>query len=776
MGSLRSAFVAFLGVFAVSAAAHAALELTVTANPDPAAPGETVNVQIHVSNSGASPIAAVSLELILPAEIDGFDEAYVSGGGSCDAGSFGNFCESGEAVVWSLGDLAAGSGLRVSLPPILASDVPDGTLVAFAASATGSGDAEASDSASVVVQSVSFLRLSLETDRDPAEAGSELTYRLRFGHVGTTRLAEGTLLELPLPAGASFVSATGGGTLAAGVVSWSLGTLFPSEGGVRELVVALDAGLDAGELLDAQATIADTDTPPQQARARSVTRVGSSPLAIAIAARPDPVASGETLHTEVTVANTSLFPLVGVVLEMRLPDFVDTFDEDYASGPASCDSVGFGNFCDRRERIVWTLGELGAGQVATLSIPPLVNTSGLVPPDAQPIRFDAHVRDGSGRSAAASDSAEVQGESFLRLALEADRDPAAAGETLTYTVTYGHTGTARLAENAVLELPLPAGASFVSATVGGALDGDVVRWALGTLGLGEFCSREVTVALDAGLDAGALIEAHASIADTDSPPQRARAQLVTPVGASALSVAVEARPDPGRRGEVLEARVILTNTRLFPLAGVALELRLPDYLDAFNENLATGDASCDLTGFGNFCERRERILWSFDTLAAGESVTVSIPPQVNATGLVPPDGQLIPFVAVATAGTSQAIGRDVAHVGNPAKACDGDMDGITDTHDNCLNAPNADQTDTDLDGYGNRCDPDFNDDGRVGIPDFNLFRSQFGNDDTSEEFDPEVDLTSDGAIGIPDFNILRALFGLPPGPSGLSCAGTVPCD
>jgi hypothetical protein len=41
--------------------------------------------------------------------------------------------------------------------------------------------------------------------------------------------------------------------------------------------------------------------------------------------------------------------------------------------------------------------------------------------------------------------------------------------------------------------------------------------------------------------------------------------------------------------------------------------------------------------------------------------------------------------------------------------------------------------------------------------------------------DPDVDFNGDGVVGIPDFNFYRTEFGGVPGPSGYSCAGTVPC-
>ncbi|MDJ0869857.1 MAG: hypothetical protein QNK03_27435 [Myxococcota bacterium] len=105
-------------------------------------------------------------------------------------------------------------------------------------------------------------------------------------------------------------------------------------------------------------------------------------------------------------------------------------------------------------------------------------------------------------------------------------------------------------------------------------------------------------------------------------------------------------------------------------------------------------------------------------------------------------------------------------VAAPAGAQDRDADGVPDGADNCLEVGNRDQRDTDSDGFGNACDPDYNDDGLVGIPDFNVLRGQFGKDDGDPDFDPDVDANGDGAVGIPDFNVLRAFFGQPPGPAG----------
>lgn len=100
---------------------------------------------------------------------------------------------------------------------------------------------------------------------------------------------------------------------------------------------------------------------------------------------------------------------------------------------------------------------------------------------------------------------------------------------------------------------------------------------------------------------------------------------------------------------------------------------------------------------------------------------------------------------------------------------DQDADGVPDAEDNCTEVPNADQRDTNLDGYGNLCDPDLNNDGAVDFLDLGLFKAVFFTDDA------DADLNGDGSVDFLDLGLMKSLFFQPPGPSGLSCAGTVPC-
>jgi hypothetical protein len=110
-----------------------------------------------------------------------------------------------------------------------------------------------------------------------------------------------------------------------------------------------------------------------------------------------------------------------------------------------------------------------------------------------------------------------------------------------------------------------------------------------------------------------------------------------------------------------------------------------------------------------------------------------------------------------------------------APAPDQDQDGVEDPADNCLVVPNADQIDTNGDGFGNMCDADYDDNGIVSGGDIAVIASRFGYTNATPGFDPDHDRNSDGMITGGDIAYAGSQLGLAPGPSGLACAGTPPC-
>jgi len=121
-------------------------------------------------------------------------------------------------------------------------------------------------------------------------------------------------------------------------------------------------------------------------------------------------------------------------------------------------------------------------------------------------------------------------------------------------------------------------------------------------------------------------------------------------------------------------------------------------------------------------------------------------------------------------------------VWNPRPACsdgqdnDSDGDWVCDDVDICLGFFDPAQVDSDLDGYGNRCDVDYDNDGAANGHDFIHFREVYGSSLGDPTFDPQVDSNGDDTIGPDDFIIFLERFFKPSGPSALPCAGTAPCS
>jgi hypothetical protein len=113
-------------------------------------------------------------------------------------------------------------------------------------------------------------------------------------------------------------------------------------------------------------------------------------------------------------------------------------------------------------------------------------------------------------------------------------------------------------------------------------------------------------------------------------------------------------------------------------------------------------------------------------------------------------------------------------------APDADNDGIPDVLDKCtLDSRNVTAScDTDVDGYGNPCDADFDQNFAVVASDFtNFFVPAFkgGSSARGQDMDCNGSVVASDFTGffVPKFK--GALGGAIPGPSGLACAGTAGC-
>ena len=139
---------------------------------------------------------------------------------------------------------------------------------------------------------------------------------------------------------------------------------------------------------------------------------------------------------------------------------------------------------------------------------------------------------------------------------------------------------------------------------------------------------------------------------------------------------------------------------------------------------------------------------------------------VDSVGLVRVESGINPLkLKISTFGRITA-GILFALASMAVQAVDRDGDGVVDNLDNCATVANPGQQNTNsaVDGYGNRCDADLNNDGTVNLSDYSLFRAAFGGTDPLTPAQADADFNSDNEVNLSDYSIFRSFFGKVPGP------------
>jgi hypothetical protein len=90
---------------------------------------------------------------------------------------------------------------------------------------------------------------------------------------------------------------------------------------------------------------------------------------------------------------------------------------------------------------------------------------------------------------------------------------------------------------------------------------------------------------------------------------------------------------------------------------------------------------------------------------------------------------------------------------------DEDEDEVANAVDNCVYVYNPDQIDTDEDGYGNRCDGDFDGNGTSGVSDFGALIDAWGCTTGQGCYDEDIDMDSSGGIGVGDWGLFLPGYG-----------------
>src|SRR5207247_917698 len=153
------------------------------------------------------------------------------------------------------------------------------------------------------VTSAPVLAVSATDAPDPVAAGGTITYTLGYSNTGNSG-ATGVVLSDTIPVNTTFVSATGGGALSAGIVTWSIGSLAAGASASVQLVVRVASPLANGTVItDGTYSIASVDTAPVSGSAITATVTPALHDAVPTSDAPDPVAAGGTITYTLNYSN-----------------------------------------------------------------------------------------------------------------------------------------------------------------------------------------------------------------------------------------------------------------------------------------------------------------------------------------------------------------------------------------------------------------------------------------------------------------------------------------
>jgi len=590
--------------------------------------GGLFNVNITVSNpSSNTTVDDIEINVPIPGGLGNFGSNQRSSGGVCTSSQ----CYAGQRMIWTVGSLAPHESVIVTLEPIVRSTVADGWPISFQAQVDAADQVPVRAAATTLVQSDLILPLRSVESANPVRPGQALTYTLHFTN-RSNQTVSSFALTATVPKGATFASASDAGSESGGVVSWTVGPLAPGEGSTREFTVAVASSVPLGSQLrsEAEAVIGGSDA--NRSRAVTVTQVAQATLVASTEIHRDPVTAGGLFNVNITVSNPSSTTTVNDIrIEAPVPGGLNNIGSSQLSPGGTCTS----SQCYGGQRLKWSVDSLAPGESVIVSVEPVASSSAA---DGWSFPFQAQVYAAGEIPIFSEATSLVQSDRILAMRSVESANPVLPGADLTYTHHFSNVSN-QTVSSFDLTATVPERATFVSASDGGSESGGVVGWIVGPLGPGESGTRQFTVAVDSSLPLGAQLYSQAEAVIEGNDANRARSVTATQVADATLIASTEINPDPTTASEWFHVNITVSNPSSTTTANdIQIEVPVPGGLGNMGNSQLSPGGTCT----SSQCYGGQRLKWSFDSLAPGESVVVSVQPAASSAAA---DGWYFPFQA-----------------------------------------------------------------------------------------------------------------------------------
>ena len=311
------------------------------------------------------------------------------------------------------------------------------------------------------------------------------------------------------------------------------------------------------------------------------------------------------------VSNPTGEDRTNVVLKMTWPTaFMEIAEGRFIDGDCS------GRSCTGGETVTWNLGTLKVGESHKVWLP------SAIPSGQNSIALQATVTDDSAKTVVLADIIPVVTDRPLDVSVASSKYSVTVGEVMRFEVNYAASPDFSASEETLLTLNLPS--SFQpsifsqSATT---VAGNVLTWNLGTLQPDATGKIWVEGVVSSSAPAGTQLQSTASL--TNKTGRQTTATTFVPVSATRLvDIEFETPPSPAPRGVWAPVKIKVTNRSAEALDDLSLRMRIPRGSGSFDDGesrfVTDRNDACDYTT----CDNGERVFWTIDSLAAGETTSV----------------------------------------------------------------------------------------------------------------------------------------------------------
>ena len=617
------------------------LEVTKDLTTAPTYVGDDATFRVTITNNGPSPATGVVLT-----------DRPGSGLDLVSATSADFDVDSG---VWNIGDLAVDESVTVDITATTLSTSTENLVEVTAAieddvdsqphenaldGQTGP-DQDDEDRAAVTAEPLADLRLSKDETGTATHVGDETTFRITVSNDGPSDATGIEVTDL-LPAGLTYVSHDAGqGDYDPQTGLWAVGALDSGDEATLDVTVTVDA-TDITNLAEITAVDQhdpdsepgenplDAQNPPDQDDEDDalvqVDALVDVWLEKDATATPDHV--GDDATFEITVGNDGPSTATGVVVDDLLPAGL-TYDSDAATQGDYDETTG-----------IWTVGDLEDGDTATLTLVVQVDDDGTITNRAQVVAVDQDDTDSTPNNDEPGeddqDLAEVSAAPLVDLSLTKEllSTPTHVGDETTYRITVSNAGPSDATGVVVTDL-LPDGLTFEASTVGNAYDPATGAWSVGTIAAGGSSTIDIDVTVAAETTENFAQVTDVDQDDVDSQPAENPLDAANPADQDdEASVPLDVSPiadlslvkvqtaTPEHIGDTATFTITVRNDGPSTAHGVEVTDELPAGLSLAGQSTTQGTYDTAPPAAG---------IWFVGDLGVGESATLTIDAQVNAS-------------------------------------------------------------------------------------------------------------------------------------------------